>query len=211
MAEEGLVGGEVAVVVVGHHVEEVEVILDGGHVVGQVGRAVPGGDGHGEKHVGVMEFLAQHAGELDEVVLVNVGVGALAAAGVLPVQVQPDEAVLLQVGHDAVDEGLHRVGVLGHLGVLGRACVPPADGQHGLEVGPLFLEVGEALEAAVLAHLALRALLRAEVEVDVDGVDLPGGVVQVGKAVEAVGADGRVDVVNVELADAGPKKRKPLI
>jgi hypothetical protein len=67
--------------------------------------------------------------------------------------------VLLQELHDAVDELLPLLGVLGHGRVLGAALVPSADGHGHLQLGERVLEVGSLLEAGEAVIVLLKKLI----------------------------------------------------
>ena len=74
--------------------------------------------------------------------------------------------------------------------------------QHGNEVRVDVLESDKSPITVIVTESGL-AILWGKIEPGVVGVNGPGDVVQVGEAVETVGAEIGINVVNVELAFAG--------
>ena len=120
-----------AVVVVAHHVDVVQVLVHLGDVVGRVDGASRGSDGGGEHQVLRSEDLVEVLDQQDEVLLVLGHSASLAR--VLPVKVQTVEVVSPDEAEGAGRELVPLVLVPGHQAVVLTALVPPPDSEGDLE------------------------------------------------------------------------------
>ena len=107
---------------------------------------------------------------------------------------------------------------VGHLTVIARSRVPPADGQEGPQIGVVIFVLGEgaitsvkALPAWVGVNQAAIDVRRQEVEPGIENVHFPGFFIcavvmriinQIGEAVKDVGTNLRVYVAGSELTIA---------
>ncbi len=127
------------------------------------------------------------------------------AARIFPVKVDAVETVFRGKSDGAVHENLPLGRIQRHLRPLFRAGVPAADRDERLQPGIDRLERVEAAIAVVVAEAALATLVPGgEVVPGVVGHHLVRMIVHVGKPVAEVGAEKRVDVVNVKLSGSGP-------
>ena len=140
-----------AVVVVGHHVDPVQVLGDGGHVVPNVHDGLAGAHGGGQQQPARLEGVGEllDPGSEGGLVLVSLlltlslttpgiskgqqpgGMSYLPAAGILPVKVQPIEVVLLDELDGVLDEPGPGRRVVDQSAVLVPLAVIPASQRQG--------------------------------------------------------------------------------
>ncbi len=161
-------------------------------------------NGHCEDHALSMECLSKLCAECAEVIHIHFNVSTFAISWILPVDIQALESIQFQEWHNTINKSFSGFGVLRHDGVLARASIPATNRQDRNKVVVCLSKSSEAVIAAVLAHFALRALLRAEVKVDIIGCNCVGVVIQISKAIKTMGAEIRIDVINIKLTNSWP-------
>ena len=116
-------------IVVGHQVDQVQILAHPRNVVGRIDEPFAGGNGRSEQVAARLESGAQLAQQTHKVLLV-VG-GASTRTWILPVKVQTVEVELGQKLHHRVDETGARLRLAGHLAVLDAALVPACELRFG--------------------------------------------------------------------------------
>ena len=183
--------------VVGHEVDEVQVLGHIGDIVGQTSGFLSGTDSGTEDQTVFVEFLPQFLQQSN--VVGDIGLHAAPLVRVLPVDVETVEAMLLHEGDDVLDELATDLRIGYHVGVLGRALVPATDGDHRLGLGADLAELVEAAETVLAPVIG-------EVLPAVEYADI-AALGDADECVDQMGAEGWVDVVDGELAIAGTVDR----
>jgi len=145
-----------AVVVVGHHVDPVQVAAQRRYVVPNIHYFLARTDRSRQKEAARLERLAElphPGGESRLVLVVLLPALSLPATRVLPVKVQPIEVVLLDKLYCVGDELFPSFWVVDQLAVLAALAVIPATQGEGY-LDPVFLE-GRHLSVHVLAGIAV--------------------------------------------------------
>uniref|UniRef100_A0A182Q6U0 Uncharacterized protein n=1 Tax=Anopheles farauti TaxID=69004 RepID=A0A182Q6U0_9DIPT len=174
-----------AVEIVRHDVDEVEIFGDLRHIVTGGDRFERGGNGGRQQETwlsGRFRFTLERNAQLTQ--QIDVRLTIVGTSWILPIDVEPIELILAQELDRFVHELVHAEHVRRELLERGGTERPATDGEQDLQVGVLFAQRDHLIVHIRIVFVRLRQLV----------------VLERGKGVDDVRAEGGIDVLRFELA-----------